>query len=84
MAFTLGVQLRAARALARMEQEELAARSGVSVVTIRTLENSEGPVNARTRTLRALEEALAAAGIVFINGDEPGVKMRPKPASSTA
>jgi transcriptional regulator with XRE-family HTH domain len=72
MSFNFGVQLRAARALARMEQEELAARSGVSVVTIRTLENSEGPVNARTRTLRALEEALAASGVVFT----PMVKSR--------
>ena len=76
MALTLGAQLKAARALARLEQAELAKEAGVSAFTIRTLENSEGPLNARTRTLRALEEALARAGVEFTNGDAPGVKLR--------
>jgi transcriptional regulator with XRE-family HTH domain len=78
MLLVTGAQLRAARALVRMEQEKLAASAGISAATIRNLENSEGPLNARTGTLRALQHALEEAGVVFLGDDDggPGVRLR--------
>ena len=78
MALTLGIQLRAARVLARLDQEQLAAEAGVGVVTIRTLESSRGPIRARTSTVRALQQALERRGVVLIgeNGGGPGVRLR--------
>lgn len=58
-------QLRAARALLRLEQEELARRAGVSVVTIRRLEATQGAPVAAT-TLDGVCLALEQAGAEFI------------------
>jgi transcriptional regulator with XRE-family HTH domain len=71
-----GPQLRAARAMARLEQARLAELSGVAAMTIVRLEAENGLLNARGKTLRALQRALEAAGVEFINGDRPGVRMR--------
>ena len=65
MPLRTGAQLRAARALVRMEQTKLAELAKVSPVTVYKAENSEGPINARTSTLRALEQVLEEAGVVF-------------------
>jgi transcriptional regulator with XRE-family HTH domain len=69
-------QLRAARAMLRMEQPSLAAAAGVSVNTISRIETIDGPIIARTDTVRRLQRALEAAGITFTDGDGPGVRMR--------
>jgi transcriptional regulator with XRE-family HTH domain len=78
MLLVTGAQLRAARALVRMEQEKLAERSGVSAVTIRKLENTEGQLEGRLSTIRALQQALEQAGVEFIPSDDrgPGVRLR--------
>jgi predicted transcriptional regulator len=65
MNFPTGAQLRAARALLRLEKEQLAELSGVSSATIRKLEAVDGPVDARTVTLRALEGVLTRGGVEF-------------------
>jgi DNA-binding XRE family transcriptional regulator len=67
-------QWRAARALIGWSQGDLANRVGVSVITIKRLEGSEGSVSAEIRD-RA-KAALAAAGIEFMNGARPGVRMK--------
>jgi transcriptional regulator with XRE-family HTH domain len=72
----IGEQLRAARALARLEQGELAERAKVSVGTIKRLEAIVGPVSANVLTVDAVVRALEAAGVTFTNGGEPGVKLR--------
>jgi len=72
----IGEQLRAARALARLEQGELAERAKVSVGTIKRLEAIVGPVSANVITVDAVVRALEAAGVAFTNGGEPGVKLR--------
>jgi transcriptional regulator with XRE-family HTH domain len=74
-------QIRAARALTRLEQSELAAASGVSLPTIKRLEAQRGPISANTRTETAIREALEAAGAIFIasNGEGPGVRLRKEP-----
>jgi transcriptional regulator with XRE-family HTH domain len=71
-------QLRAARALLRIEQADLAQRSGVSVATIKRFEAMDGPIKARTETVELLRAALDALGVIFIpkNGDDVGVRLR--------
>lgn len=60
-----GEQIRAARALGRIDQSELARRSGLSLETIKRLERIRGPVDANVRTLRSIVDAFAAMGIDF-------------------
>jgi transcriptional regulator with XRE-family HTH domain len=83
MAFNIlaltGEQIRAARALSRVEQTELARLSGLSLETIKRLERIRGPVDANARTLRAIQDAFATIGVQF-DGDETGnvgVSQRP-------
>ncbi|MFK4059583.1 BLUF domain-containing protein [Brevundimonas sp. NPDC046655] len=66
-----GEQIRAARALSRIEQAELARLSGLSLETIKRLERIRGPVEANARTLRAIQDAFAAIGVQF-DGDDSG------------
>jgi transcriptional regulator with XRE-family HTH domain len=67
-----GEQLRAARAIARIEQIDLAKRCGLSVETIKRLERIRGPVDANVRTLRTIEEAFSQLGVVFGSADGGG------------
>ncbi len=67
-------QCRAARALLRWSQPQLAAKARVGIVTIQDFESEKRAP--RTGTLLALRVALEAAGVAFTNGDEPGVKLR--------
>ncbi len=73
-----GEQIRAARALARMEQAALAAASGVSLPTVKRLEKTAGPISANTGTEARIRKAFDAAGVIFIdeNGEGPGVRLR--------
>lgn len=75
MAFNIltltGEQIRAARALSRTEQTELARLSGLSLETIKRLERIRGPVDANARTLRAIQDAFETIGVHF-NGDDTG------------
>lgn len=71
-------QIRAARALLRWEQKDLAAASKVSLPSVKRLESQPGPLAAQARTVDALVSALEQAGIVFVaeNGEGPGVRLR--------
>lgn len=73
-----GEQIRAARALARMGQVELAQAAGVSAPTIKRLEGIAGPISANTSTEAAIREAFSAAGVIFLdpNGEGAGVRLR--------
>ena len=70
--------LRAARALLRWEQRDLAAASSVSLPTIKRLESMPGIMAAHLSTITALRKALEGAGIEFIeeNGGGPGIRLR--------
>jgi transcriptional regulator with XRE-family HTH domain len=70
--------VRAARALLRWEQRQLAEASTVSLPTIKRLESKPGDLMAHASTVVALTRALEAAGIEFIdeNGGGPGVRLR--------
>lgn len=67
--------IRAARALLRWEQTQLASRSGVSKPTIARLEAKPGPLSAHGPTIAALRSALEHAGIEFLNDGRPGVRL---------
>ena len=59
-------QLRAARALAGVDQRQLAKLSGLSVPTIQRMEASDGVIRGNVDSLMKLVAALAAAGIELI------------------
>ena len=59
-------QIRAARALLRLEQAELARRAHVSVVTIRRLEGMDGSERVTPVTVDGVRRALEQAGAEFI------------------
>ena len=60
-------QLRAARALAGIDQRQLAERSGLSVPTIQRMEASDGVIRGNVDSLMKLIGALEALGIVLIS-----------------
>lgn len=69
--------IRAARALLRWEQRDLAAASHVSLASIKRLEAKPGELGAQARTVAALQAALEAGGVEFIpeNGKGAGVRL---------
>ena len=71
-------RIRAARALLRWEQRDLAGASSVSLPTIKRLESRPGIMAAHMSTVAALRKTLEAAGVEFIdeNGRGPGVRLR--------
>jgi DNA-binding XRE family transcriptional regulator len=74
-----GNQLKAARALADMDQGALAEKAGVNVNTIRNMEASkEDTIKANNQSLVAVQKALEKAGIEFLNHSQPGVRLRAK------
>ena len=64
-------QMRAARALLRIEQRELAALSGLSVPTVQRMEASAGVVRGNVDSLMKLVGALKDAGIELIDEGAP-------------
>jgi transcriptional regulator with XRE-family HTH domain len=62
-------QLRAARALAGIDQRALAEQSGLSVPTIQRMEASEGVIRGNVDSLMKLISALDTIGIVLIGDD---------------
>lgn len=67
--------VRAARALLRWGQEDLAKASGVSLPTIGRLEMQPGRLSAYKQTVVAIRAGLERAGIEFTNGGTPGVRL---------
>ncbi|MGB0083866.1 MAG: helix-turn-helix transcriptional regulator [Rhodomicrobiaceae bacterium] len=74
-------QIKAARALLRMEQEELARRAKVSVTTIRRLEAASGESLVAEGTTATVRNALEEAGVEFIH---QGVSLKPKSRDAEA
>ncbi|AWN52718.1 transcriptional regulator [Methylobacterium sp. 17Sr1-1] len=72
--------VKAARALIRWEQKDLAEASGVSLPTIKRLEAKPGSLNAHSSTISAIQLALERQGINFIpeNCGGPGLRLGSK------
>lgn len=72
-----GNQLRAARSLVAMDQVTLADKSQVSANTIRAMESKGAAIlTSGLDTVRAVQAALEAAGVEFLNHGRPGVRLR--------
>jgi transcriptional regulator with XRE-family HTH domain len=69
------IQLRMARAAVGWGVRELAEKAGVTANTVTRIENG---ADARQSTMDSLQQALEAAGVMFIdeNGGGPGVRLR--------
>jgi len=81
MSLTTGNQLKAARALAGVNQTELSEKARVNVNTIRNMEGrgAETLVSGLD-TVRKVQSALEAAGVIFLDDGEtatggPGVRL---------
>lgn len=73
------VQVRAARGLLGMGQEELAALASISIVTLKRLEAAGTEIRGAASTHLRLQRALEGAGIIFIEQSAtqgPGVRLR--------
>jgi transcriptional regulator with XRE-family HTH domain len=68
MIYVTGEQMRAARAMVRWEQEELARRANVSVKTIKRLEATSGPLDARS--IWSIKNAFELGGVEFLYADD--------------
>ncbi|XSG81653.1 MAG: helix-turn-helix domain-containing protein [Methyloligella sp. ZOD6] len=81
-------QMRAARALLRIDQKALAGLAGVSLPTIQRMEASEGTVRGNIGSLTKVVEALEREGVELIgdnaasHGGGRGVRLK-QPASSS-
>ena len=86
----IGAQLRAARALAGVNQRKLAELSGLSLPTIQRMEASDGIIRANLDSLMKLIAALNAAGIYLIgegavsHGGGRGVRLKTEGAAETS
>jgi DNA-binding LacI/PurR family transcriptional regulator len=69
------VQCRMARAALQIGIRDVAEMAKVAPSTVSRLESGE---ELKTRTIEAIQHAFEKAGIIFTNGDEPGVKLRKK------
>ena len=71
-----GNQLKAARALAGVDQQQVAESAGVNVNTIRNMEaRGVQPIASSAVTIRRVQLALEALGIEFLNHTQPGVRL---------
>ena len=60
-------QIRAARALLRLDQSELARRAGVSLATLRRIERGTQKARAPSPAVTSIQGALEGAGAEFID-----------------
>jgi transcriptional regulator with XRE-family HTH domain len=73
------VQVRAARALLGLSQEDLARRAQLGIVTVKRLEAAGTEIRGSAQTMVRIQRALESAGIIFIDQDGqtgPGVKLK--------
>lgn len=78
---TTGNQLRAARALVDMDQGTLAARAGVNINTISSMEKRGAEVlSSGLDKIRAVMMVLEAEGVEFLNHGQPGVRLAKREA----
>jgi transcriptional regulator with XRE-family HTH domain len=73
-----GAQVRAARALLDWTVRDLARLAIVSVAAVNTIEEARQIPNKMTAKLESIRKTLERAGIEFLDGDAPGVRLHAK------
>ncbi|MDO8607258.1 MAG: helix-turn-helix transcriptional regulator [Phaeospirillum sp.] len=73
----LARHIKAARLWLDWDQKTLAVKSGVSLPTIQRMEASDGQVRGHYDTVQSVRRTLENAGIEFMVGDAPGVRLHP-------
>ncbi len=72
-----GYQLAAAQALIGLKRAALAELANVSADAIRAMEESKaGPIGGAVEAVQAVQAALEARGVEFLNHGQPGVRLR--------
>ncbi len=71
-------QIRAARGLLGWTQDRLATAAGLPVESVKRMEEPDGAQRSAPQELAAAAHALRMAGVEFINGGAPGVRLKPK------
>ena len=71
-------QIRAARARVKWSAQDLADKTSLGLSTIQRMEKAEGVPSSSGKNLADVQDALEAAGVIFIpgNGEGPGVRLR--------
>jgi hypothetical protein len=78
---TTGNQLKAARALADMDEGTLAKKAGVTIDVIGAMEMRRGDaLTSGLDTIQSVMRVLEAAGIEFLDDGMPGVRLVRQPA----
>lgn len=67
-------QCRAARSLLDIKQPELAIAAEVELSIVVDYERSRGPLP--EKSVQAMRRFLESAGVEFLDGDRPGVRLR--------
>jgi transcriptional regulator with XRE-family HTH domain len=73
------IQIRAARGLLGISQDELAERATISVITVKRIEAAGTELKGTAQTMACIQQALESKGIVFIDQDDklgPGVRLK--------
>jgi predicted transcriptional regulator len=65
-------QIRAARALLGLRQEQLAKAAGIGLATLQRIEQRGGRIQGNFSTVLKIQEALEKAGVVFLEEDHTG------------
>jgi transcriptional regulator with XRE-family HTH domain len=73
------IQIRAARSLLGISQDELAKAASISVITVKRIEAAGTEMKGTAQTMALIQRALESQGIEFIDQDEkkgPGVRLK--------
>ena len=75
-----GAQIRMARGYLRWSARDLAEKSGLSITTIKRMEEVDDIPNAMSRNLGRIHQAIVSAGLELVteNGGGGGVRLRKK------
>ena len=65
-------QIRAARALLGLRQEQLAKTAGIGLATLQRIEQREGLIQGHFSTVLKIQQALERAGVAFFDEDDSG------------
>lgn len=72
--------IKAARLWLGWDQRDLAQHASISLPTVQRIEMSDDQVRGQFDTIERVRRCLEGAGIEFIYGNAPGVRLHPGPA----